>query len=343
MRAPASPAVRLTRSHAYRLLGRPDQARLDFQAALRLPGEPLETWVKEYRWLVEHGESHLAGQVFARLMSGTPGTPLEWSERALALVGAGDFQAAVHDLARAGEASAASSEFDLVNATVIDCLKKPVRERRWSEARSLIRAYNPSHRAGATTVLEAVLERIEASLMILCGEGPAFTLYARTIVDRPRVENHDTLAGELALACNLAPQDSVPAATILRLAEETIARRPPSEVWWRTPRICGLIRAGQYENAIQALDDVLRMAPEWSSATNDVLRAMAHHQLGHAGLARDCLGTGIRKMSAPAASGSAWTAWAGEYVQDALLHETLTQEAVSLIYDPVFPRDPFGK
>ncbi len=55
--APNASSVRLTRSHAFRLLGRPEEANADLERALTLPVGAIETWIGEYRWLVERGES----------------------------------------------------------------------------------------------------------------------------------------------------------------------------------------------------------------------------------------------------------------------------------------------
>ena len=46
-------------------------------------------------------------------------------------------------------------------------------------------------------------------------------------------------------------------------------------------------------------------------------------------------------MVAPSGSESVWSAWALEFVQDALSHEVLYQEAVRLILDPGFPANSF--
>ena len=78
--APHAPSVWLTRSHAFRLLGHPAQARADLDQALKLPGGAVETWIGEYLWLLERGEHALAGRVLDRLRSVEPKTALGWAE-----------------------------------------------------------------------------------------------------------------------------------------------------------------------------------------------------------------------------------------------------------------------
>jgi hypothetical protein len=301
----------------------------------------VETWITEYRWLAEHGESGPAYRALGRMRSIEPRTSVEYADRALALVGTGQYNAAGEDLARAARNDMEPIESYLADVVVIDCLKRPGMERRWRDAQALVRAYRPSQRTGPTTIWEAVLERIEANLMILTGDRAAFPRYVRTIAGRDRDRTSETLPGELAFICALAPQDAVAPEVIIPMAEETIARRPQNEVWWQIPRICGMIRSGRYESALRALDDVLRIVPDWNSCMNDVLRALALHHLGREAEARHYLAVASRKSAAPEGSGSMWSVWAGRYVQDALSYETLEHEAVQQILDPTFPADPF--
>jgi serine/threonine-protein kinase len=342
LEAPNAPSVWLTRSRAWRLLGRSGEAEADFEQALRIAGGSVETWISEYRWLGGRGENELAHRALCRMRSMEPRTSLEYADRALALVGTGQYKAAGEDLARAARNDMEPIESYLADPVVMDCLKRPAMERRWQDAQALVRAYRPAERTGPTTIWEAVLERIEANLMILTGDRAAFSRYARTIAGRDRDRTSETLPGELAFLCTLAQQDAVAPEVIISMANETIARRPQNEVWWQIPRICGMIRAGQYEGALRTLDDVLRIVPGWNVRMNDVLRALALHHLGREAEARHFLSVATRKAAAPVGSGSMWLVEAGRYVHDALSYTTLEHEAVRLIFDPAFPADPFA-
>lgn len=339
--APDDPSVWLTRSHAFRLLGRPAEARADLDRALKLEGGTVPTWTDEYHWLLDHGEDDQAKRVFERSRSAPPRTPLDWSDRALGLVRAGKYAAAAHDLAQAAKTATDPAESNLMDAAVIECMKKPVLERRWKDALALLRAYEPSSRGGPTTGLEGVLERIEANLLILNGDRAGFARHARTIVGRTRDKEASMLPSDLAYACGLAPLDTVAPDLILSLAGETITRRPTEEVWWHLPKILGLVRAQQYESAARVIDEIEQIHPGWDSPTYDILRAIVQHHLGHEAEARRWLVIATRKMAAQSPSGSAWSVLAGQFVQDALSYETLHQEAVELILDPAFPADPF--
>ncbi len=226
---------------------------------------------------------------------------------------------------------------------MIECVKYPVRERRWADALALVRTVNASSRPGPTTKLEGILERIEANLLILTGDRAGFARHVKTILGRARAENDTTLSGELAWVCAVAMNAEVDPATTVELAKDTIAKRPLDEVWWHLPQASGLLRAGHHESAIRALDDVIRISPSWDSATSDLLRAIAHHHLGHEAEATHWLAVSTRKMVAPSGSESVWSAWALDFVQDALSHEVLYQEAVELILDPAFPANPFNQ
>ncbi len=93
--------------------------------------------------------------------------------------------------------------------------------------------------------------------------------------------------------------------------------------------------------ALRALDDVLRINRGWDLATNDIVRAIAHHHLGHDDEARRWLAIATRKMVTSSPSGLNWSQWVRDYLHNALAHETLHQEAIELILDPAFPADPF--
>ena len=240
----------------------PAQAKADLDQALKLPGGAVETWIGEYLWLLERGEHDLASRVLDRLRSVEPKTALGWAERAKALVAAGRFPEAAHDMAQAAKTDAGALENSAMDVLVIECIKYPVLERRWADALALVRAVNASSRRGPTTRLESILERIEANLLILTGDRAGFARHVKTILGRARAENETTLAGELAWVCALATKAEVDPETTVELARDTIAKRPLEEVWWHLPQIAGLLRAGRFESAMRALDDVAPHQPE---------------------------------------------------------------------------------
>jgi tetratricopeptide (TPR) repeat protein len=95
-----------------------------------------------------------------------------------------------------------------------------------------------------------------------------------------------------------------------------------------------LYRAGRYDEAIRRLEEAIQARPGGQGIPSDwLLLAMAHHRLGHRELARRWL---ERLADYPTSEGISGF-W---YDLDMRL---LRSEAEALIlYDPVFPDDPFA-
>ena len=91
------------------------------------------------------------------------------------------------------------------------------------------------------------------------------------------------------------PRDPSPFAPVaLKLAEAGVNRFP--EAGWIRYHL-GLVhyRAGRYEQAIERLDESMKVDPDWDAlALTLPLLAMAHHRLGHAEEAQEVAGEGAR-------------------------------------------------
>ncbi len=142
-------------------------------------------------------------------------------------------------------------------------------------------------------------------------------------------------ANYVAWACVLGPDDSADPQVPVRLAEAAVRAAPDSSKLNALNTLgAALYRAGRFDEAIRRLEDCTRLQGGEGGHDEWVFLAMAHHRLGHRELARRWLDRlqdlGILKDPTKF--------WEGVEIR------VLRSEAEALIlYDPVFPADPFAK
>jgi hypothetical protein len=95
-----------------------------------------------------------------------------------------------------------------------------------------------------------------------------------------------------------------------------------------------LYRAGRFADAVRRLDEGIRYKSGVSDKADWVFLAMAHHRLGHHEEARRWLSR-FRDRSPGLAPGYVW----GE-LEIRLLR---TEAEAVVLYDPIFPADPFAR
>jgi tetratricopeptide (TPR) repeat protein len=95
-----------------------------------------------------------------------------------------------------------------------------------------------------------------------------------------------------------------------------------------------LYRSGRYDEAIRRLEKGIRLRGGEAWAQDWEFLAMAHHRLGHRDQARRWLDR-LRKYQPSAEADKFW---------DELQIRLLLAEAEAVVlYDPVFPKDPFAR
>ena len=141
-------------------------------------------------------------------------------------------------------------------------------------------------------------------------------------------------ANNVAWACALEPEATADPAAPVRLAEAALRDGPESsrDMYLNTLG-AALYRAGRYAEAIRRLEEAIERRGGASIPEDGPFLAMAHHRLGHPDEARRWLDR-LRERQPSTAPAQFW---------DELEIRLLRSEAESVIlYDPVFPSDPFA-
>ena len=141
-------------------------------------------------------------------------------------------------------------------------------------------------------------------------------------------------ANEVASACVLAPGLAVDPKAVVRLAESAV-NGIPVELRPAALNTLGaaLYRAGRYEEAIRRLEEGIEARRRSEEPTDWPFLAMAHHRLGHRDEARRWLDR-LRNRQQSTDPNQFW---------DELTIRLLRSEAEAVIlYDPIFPADPFA-
>ncbi len=142
-------------------------------------------------------------------------------------------------------------------------------------------------------------------------------------------------ANTVAWTCVLGPDAIADREAPVRLAEAALAALPPAE----KPNVmntlgAALYRAGRFEESIRWLEEGIRNRGGKSLPQDWAFLALAYHQLGHRAEALRWLDR-FRTDRAEPNPNAFW---------NALEIRLLRGEAESvLLYDPVFPSDPFAR
>ena len=187
-------------------------------------------------------------------------------------------------------------------------------------------------RAGSLTLEEAdrwgIRPGIDSMLGVL-----GFSRRVSALRDRYQHTTNTNWANHIAFSCILAGTAvSDPDATV-RLAEFGVKGRGNGPGQNRYRYILGgaLYRAGRFADAVQRLEEGIRLRDGSSGPEDWAFLAMAHHRLGHRAEATSWLD----RLRSSSQQGDVW--WG--FVIQRLRSEA---EAV-ILYDPVFPDDPFAR
>jgi serine/threonine protein kinase len=183
-----------------------------------------------------------------------------------------------------------------------------------------------------------------ASLVLFAGDREEYRRGCRQLVDRFG-QTSDAIS-ELYLAITLGlGQDAVDDySRVVRMVQEAVDHAPTKASYNYHDLGLVCLRAGRFEAALRALDVSDRIGSSWPAHTlNDPVRAIVCHRLGRHAEARAALEKARQwaarneKLGPPDLADT-------NLVGDWYRHLILLREAEALIvYDPVFPADPFAR
>jgi tetratricopeptide (TPR) repeat protein len=194
-----------------------------------------------------------------------------------------------------------------------------------------------------------------AALLIGSGQTDRYRQLCASMADRA----DDAAPGPsifLVRIGGLGPQEPATAGRLVALAERLSAVQPRHWVLHGYGACC--YRAGRYDQAVAALQASLADGPWPGDAMNWLMLALAHHRLGHADESRRWLEKAAGWLARADAAVTDHRRSFDEYwrlddppadspqaihLHDWLCSRVLRREAEALIlYDPIFPADPFA-
>ncbi len=152
------------------------------------------------------------------------------------------------------------------------------------------------------------------------------------LLDRFGRTNNFNRANEVAWVCSLGPDGAADPQAPIRLAEVAVRNRPNSPNVLNT-LAAALYRAGRFDDAIRRLEEAIRLRGGAIKPDDWPLLALAHHRLGHDDQARQWLAR-LREHEPSTDPSQFW---------NELAIRLLRSEAEAVVlYDPIFPADPFA-
>jgi tetratricopeptide (TPR) repeat protein len=242
-----------------------------------------------------------------------------------------------------GDALAARGQWDQAEAAYTEAAR--ARPRNASVRDALARLYAGRGRLdrAAAALAEASrwipddagLPRRRALVLLESGDRAGWRGACAALLDRFGKTIDPRAAGEVTRTCALGPGAAADPAVPVRLAEAAF-----SSDWHGTEKAnilsalgAALYRAGRCDEAIRRLEEAIPLRSGTSVPLDWPFLAMAHHRLGHHDEARRWLDR-LRERQPIADPAQFW---------DELELRLLRSEAEALIlYDPVFPADPFA-
>ncbi len=158
--------------------------------------------------------------------------------------------------------------------------------------------------------------------------------YVPTSSRRLGETSNSDVAFWVACHCVLAPGAKSDDETVVRLAELGVRGNTGNSAYGFNRLGAALYRAGRFQDAIVRLEEAIRNRQGDSRPEDWVFLAMAYHHLGHRDEARRFLER-LRVYKPSVEPNMFW---------DEVENSILRTEAESVIlYDPIFPADPFAK
>ena len=183
-----------------------------------------------------------------------------------------------------------------------------------------------------------------ACLRLIVGDKEGYRGFVQEIQRRAGQTNNPFVAYVLANSCNQTTEPVVEPEQVIRWADDAV--RDSRHPWYLHALGAAHYRAGHLDQAIRWLEESNSAWTKFNNSDDDKLRnrlvlAMAHERLGHTAQARAFLAEAQRlwqRIEAMKIDGAV-----ASYTPDWPCVQLLRREAEALIlYDPVFPADPFG-
>jgi tetratricopeptide (TPR) repeat protein len=182
-----------------------------------------------------------------------------------------------------------------------------------------------------------------APLYLAVGDLPGYRAHCRMMLARFGPTADPILAERTAKACLLAPGPPVDPSLVTALAERSVTRGANHGYidYFRFARAMAEARSGDPARAVPELESVRAVRGDrYREAMAGFSLALAYQKLGRPAAARAALDAALRTsgVDAPPPPGSdlgpAWADW--------LLCRLVAREAeATVLYDPIFPVDPF--
>jgi Flp pilus assembly protein TadD len=183
---------------------------------------------------------------------------------------------------------------------------------------------------------DARLPRLRALVLLESGDRDGWRDVCAALLARFGGTIDPRAAGEVARALAVAPGPAGDPAAPLRLAEVAVGidEDPGAKADAVTTLGAVLYRAGRSDQAISRLEEALRARGDQGDPRDWAFLALAHHRLGH----RDEARRWLDRLRARQPSTDPAQFW------DELEIRLLRGEAEAVVlYDPVFPDDPFAR
>jgi tetratricopeptide (TPR) repeat protein len=193
------------------------------------------------------------------------------------------------------------------------------------------------------TVGPSGLSVLWASLVLYSRDREEYRLGCRQLLEQFGQNGNPWYVLYLAATLGLGQNAVDDYSRVVRMTEEAVHHWQPktSYIYHHLALVC--LRARQFEAALRALDDSDRLGSSWSGHTlNDPVRAIVCHHLGRHADARSALEQARRWANQLEKKGPP-DATELHTVGDWYKHLIFLREAEALIvYDPIFPADPFA-
>ena len=248
------------------------------------------------------------------------------------------------DPAARGDAWKARGLWDRAEAAYAEATRaRPLNPSTWQALARWYIEHGRLDRAAATLV-EAIdlmpddLElRLDLTLALLwVGDRGALRKSNAAILDRFGTTGNASVATSVAWACVLGPDATADLERPVRLAELAVQKAAAIDSFradYLNRLGASLYRAGRFDAAIHQLEETIRLRGGVHRPEDCVFLAMAHHRQGHRAEARRWLDR-LQDHHPSADPNKFWSE---------LEIRLLRSEAEALIlYDPVFPADPFA-
>jgi serine/threonine protein kinase/predicted Zn-dependent protease len=170
--------------------------------------------------------------------------------------------------------------------------------------------------------------RVHADLLLRAGDPENYRRVRARILELARRRKLDrTGLANVAIACAQASLPAADAADVARMAQQAVDLDPRS-AGLRYFLAAASYRAGQYEKAVAACNESLRLAPNWpGNRVNWPVLAMAHFRLGRRDQAKEWLDKANRWYAEQTAGQETRFVWVTEWWYDGVEFENLLDEA----------------